>query len=122
MPGTASTSGYPIDSPDIAPIGGTVLSQAVRSAWAKHRRDDDESLSLVRHCEDAAAVAGHLWDDWLPTVDARIPHEWSIGRRGALSSHAGLLAYTTLESSVLRSRFRCPRLRFGWTTRGFGYR
>ena len=66
MPGTASTSGYPIDSPDIASIGGTVLSQAVRSAWAKHRRDDDESLSLVRHCEDAAAIAGHLWDDWLP--------------------------------------------------------
>lgn len=43
-----------------------MLSGQVQSAWAKHRRDDDTSLSLVRHSEDAAAVAGHLWDDWLP--------------------------------------------------------
>jgi CRISPR-associated endonuclease/helicase Cas3 len=47
-------------------IGIPPLSEQVRSAWAKHRRDDDASLSLVLHCEDAAAVAAHLWDDWIP--------------------------------------------------------
>ncbi|MGK2883386.1 MAG: HD domain-containing protein [Rhodococcus sp. (in: high G+C Gram-positive bacteria)] len=36
------------------------------SAWAKYRYDTDESLSLVRHSEDAAAIAAHLWNDWLP--------------------------------------------------------
>lgn len=40
-------------------------SDRLRSAWAKSTRDD-ESLSLLRHSEDAAAVAGHIWDDWLP--------------------------------------------------------
>jgi CRISPR-associated endonuclease/helicase Cas3 len=43
-----------------------MLSDRVLSAWAKHRRDDDASLSLIMHCEDAAAVASHLWDDWIP--------------------------------------------------------
>ncbi|AGB27119.1 CRISPR-associated helicase, Cas3 family (plasmid) [Mycobacterium sp. JS623] len=47
-------------------VGISSLSEQVRSAWAKHRRADDCSLSLVRHCEDAAAVAAHLWDDWVP--------------------------------------------------------
>lgn len=41
-------------------LGGGVLS-----AWAKTNRND-ESLSLLRHSEDAGAVAVHLWD-WLPS-------------------------------------------------------
>lgn len=43
-----------------------MVSKAVQAAWAKSRRDDDSSLSLVRHSEDAAALAAYLWDDWLP--------------------------------------------------------
>ncbi|MGW8712625.1 CRISPR-associated helicase Cas3' [Streptomyces sp. NPDC055753] len=34
--------------------------------WAKHDRDSDGWLPLWRHMEDSAAVAGLLWDQWLP--------------------------------------------------------
>jgi len=40
-------------------------SNRLLSAWAKSNKAD-ESLSLIRHSEDAAAIAGHIWDDWLP--------------------------------------------------------
>ncbi|ORI17031.1 CRISPR-associated helicase/endonuclease Cas3 [Rhodococcus sp. 1168] len=43
-----------------------MVSRRLESAWAKFNFDTDESLSLVRHSEDAAAIAAHLWDDWLP--------------------------------------------------------
>jgi hypothetical protein len=33
---------------------------------AKHDRDFDGWLPLWRHMEDSAAVAGRLWDEWLP--------------------------------------------------------
>lgn len=33
--------------------------------WAKHDRDTEGWLPLWRHMEDAAAVAGLLWDEWL---------------------------------------------------------
>ncbi|MGL4306371.1 MAG: CRISPR-associated helicase Cas3' [Mycobacteriaceae bacterium] len=42
------------------------LTAATQSAWAKYNRNTGESLSLVRHCQDAAAVALLLWDRWLP--------------------------------------------------------
>lgn len=45
----------------------TVLSDAALSVWAKTDPDDrDAWLPLCRHLEDAAAVAGLLWDHWLP--------------------------------------------------------
>ncbi|WP_432066333.1 CRISPR-associated helicase Cas3' [Streptomyces sp. C10-9-1] len=34
--------------------------------WAKHDHDSDGWLPLWRHMEDSAAVAGRLWDGWLP--------------------------------------------------------
>ncbi|SFC18938.1 CRISPR-associated endonuclease/helicase Cas3 [Streptomyces aidingensis] len=34
--------------------------------WAKHDRDGGGWLPLWRHMEDSAAVAGLLWDEWLP--------------------------------------------------------
>ncbi|MGA5363936.1 CRISPR-associated helicase Cas3' [Streptomyces purpurascens] len=34
--------------------------------WAKHDRGTDGWLPLWRHMEDSAAVAGLLWDEWLP--------------------------------------------------------
>ncbi|WP_423247155.1 CRISPR-associated endonuclease Cas3'' [Streptomyces pratisoli] len=34
--------------------------------WAKHDRDTEGWLPLWRHMEDSAAVAGLLWDEWLP--------------------------------------------------------
>lgn len=42
------------------------LSWAARSAWAKYDRDSQLGLSLFRHLADSAAVAGRLWDEWLP--------------------------------------------------------
>lgn len=42
------------------------LSHAARSAWAKHDRKSDSSLPLWRHMADSGAVAGQLWDHWVP--------------------------------------------------------
>ncbi|MFD3685730.1 CRISPR-associated helicase Cas3' [Nocardiopsis sp. NPDC058631] len=42
------------------------LSPAARAVWAKHDRDSDGWLPLHRHMADSAAVAGKLWDAWLP--------------------------------------------------------
>jgi CRISPR-associated endonuclease/helicase Cas3 len=46
-------------------LGGR-LAGPVRTVWAKHDRDSDGWLPLWRHMEDSAAVAGLLWDSWLP--------------------------------------------------------
>jgi CRISPR-associated endonuclease Cas3-HD len=42
------------------------LSAAARAVWAKHDRKTDDWLPLWRHLADSAAVAGMLWDEWLP--------------------------------------------------------
>lgn len=42
------------------------LSRAARTAWGKHERATDEWLPLWRHMADSAAVAGKLWDAWVP--------------------------------------------------------
>lgn len=42
------------------------LSAAARSAWAKHDFDTTGWMPLWRHFADSAAVAGHLWDEWIP--------------------------------------------------------
>ena len=48
------------------------LSRAARSVWAKSPYDRTtgsplgESLSLARHLDDTMAVAGYLWDEFLP--------------------------------------------------------
>ncbi len=46
---------------------GAGLSRAARVVWAKHDRDGEGWLPLWRHMEDSAAVAGLLWDRWLPS-------------------------------------------------------
>lgn len=42
------------------------LSPAARTAWGKHDRATEEWLPLWRHMADSAAVAGRLWDAWVP--------------------------------------------------------
>jgi CRISPR-associated endonuclease/helicase Cas3 len=44
---------------------GCISTAAALSVWAKTDRDGSGHQSLVRHLEDAAAVAGVLWDTWL---------------------------------------------------------
>lgn len=48
------------------------LSAAARSVWAKHDRDTGDWLPLWRHMADSAAVAGRLWDEWLPRQVRRL--------------------------------------------------
>lgn len=42
------------------------LSPASRTAWGKHDRQSEQWLPLWRHMADSAAVAGRLWDTWVP--------------------------------------------------------
>ncbi|MEU6523228.1 CRISPR-associated helicase Cas3' [Streptomyces sp. NPDC046924] len=42
------------------------LDGPVLTVWAKHDWDSEGWLPLWRHMEDSAAVAGRLWDEWLP--------------------------------------------------------
>ncbi|MEU5160144.1 type I-E CRISPR-associated protein Cse1/CasA [Streptomyces sp. NPDC020875] len=51
-------------SADAAPF--SKLSPAARTVWAKHDRKTDDWLPLWRHMTDSAAVAGKLFDEWLP--------------------------------------------------------
>lgn len=51
------------------------LGAPARSVWAKHDRDTDGWLPLWRHMEDSAAVAGLLWDQWLPAGIRRLVAE-----------------------------------------------
>ncbi|MEC4019756.1 type I-E CRISPR-associated protein Cse1/CasA [Streptomyces sp. H27-D2] len=62
------------------------LSPAARAAWAKHDRKTDGWLPLWRHMADSAAVAGKLWDEWLPgnvkaLVAESLPAEEADARR-----------------------------------------
>lgn len=61
-------------------------SPAVRAAWGKTDREAGEILRVHRHLEDAAAVAGQLWDHWLPesvklSISASLPDGLADGRR-----------------------------------------
>lgn len=42
------------------------LSTVARTVWAKHDHDTKAWMPLWRHMADSAAVAGLLWDRWLP--------------------------------------------------------
>ncbi|WP_328954095.1 type I-E CRISPR-associated protein Cse1/CasA [Kitasatospora purpeofusca] len=42
------------------------LSDAARTVWAKSDRDTSGWMPLWRHMADSGAVAGLLWDKWLP--------------------------------------------------------
>lgn len=45
---------------------GAHLTPVARTVWAKHDRPTDGWLPLWRHMADSAAVAGLLWDHWVP--------------------------------------------------------
>ncbi|MFJ1975298.1 CRISPR-associated helicase Cas3' [Streptomyces sp. NPDC087903] len=65
------------------------LGVPARAVWAKHDRDSDGWLPLWRHMEDSAAVAGLLWDGWLPgavrsLIAEALPGGEADGRRLAV--------------------------------------
>ncbi|MEU6404049.1 CRISPR-associated helicase Cas3' [Streptomyces sp. NPDC046985] len=51
------------------------LSEAARSAWAKHERKTGDWLPLWRHLADSGAVAGLLWERWLPESVKKVVRE-----------------------------------------------
>ncbi|MFD4390647.1 CRISPR-associated helicase Cas3' [Streptomyces sp. NPDC058486] len=51
---------------------GSRLEGLVLALWGKHDRDSDGWLPLWQHMEDSAAVAGMLWDRWLPCSVRRL--------------------------------------------------
>lgn len=61
-------------------------SAPAAAVWGKSSKDDLASwLPLVQHLTDAAAVAGYLWDHWLPAhvkrrIEAALPVEARDGR------------------------------------------
>ncbi|KOG07707.1 CRISPR-associated helicase/endonuclease Cas3 [Streptomyces viridochromogenes] len=68
---------------------GDRLRGSVRTVWAKHDRDSEGWLPLWRHMEDSAAVAGLLWDRWLPAnvralISEALPGGERDGRRLAV--------------------------------------
>ncbi|WP_242608641.1 CRISPR-associated helicase Cas3' [Actinomadura formosensis] len=76
----------------LARLGGG-LSPAARQVWAKHDRDSDDWLPLWRHLSDSGAVAGLLWDEWLPAqvrnvIGAALPGGADDARRLAVWSAA----------------------------------
>ncbi|MEU3215404.1 type I-E CRISPR-associated protein Cse1/CasA [Streptomyces sp. NPDC006971] len=65
------------------------LSPAARTAWGKHDRATEEWLPLWRHMADSAAVAGRLWDEWIPEnvkelIAAPLPQGLADARRLAV--------------------------------------
>ncbi|MEU0570417.1 CRISPR-associated helicase Cas3' [Nonomuraea sp. NPDC005983] len=65
------------------------LSAVARTAWAKHDHDTNGWLPLWRHLADSGAVAGLLWDRWMPLQVQRIiaqalPEGVDDGRRLAV--------------------------------------
>ncbi|MGW5115316.1 CRISPR-associated helicase Cas3' [Streptomyces noursei] len=65
---------------------GDRLAGAARTVWAKHDRATEKWLPLWRHMADSAAIAGLLWDHWLPRnvkelVAAPLPEGEVDGRR-----------------------------------------
>ncbi|WNI16533.1 type I-E CRISPR-associated protein Cse1/CasA [Actinacidiphila sp. ITFR-21] len=65
------------------------LSQAARRAWGKHDRPTEDWLPLWQHMADSGAVAGRLWDEWVPAnvkglVAEVLPGGTEDGRRLAV--------------------------------------
>jgi CRISPR-associated endonuclease/helicase Cas3 len=65
------------------------LSDLATSVWAKSSKLEGEWLPLWRHLDDAAGVAGLLWDRWLPDatkhlITGALPGGEADGRRLAV--------------------------------------
>ncbi|WP_328923136.1 CRISPR-associated helicase Cas3' [Streptomyces griseoaurantiacus] len=68
------------------------LGAPARAVWAKHDRDSDGWLPLWRHMEDSAAVAGLLWDRWVPVGVRRLIADALPGGEGDARALAVWLA------------------------------
>ncbi|MEV8311822.1 CRISPR-associated helicase Cas3' [Streptomyces flavidovirens] len=105
------------------------LAGPVRTLWAKHDRDGEGWMPLWRHMEDSAAVAGLLWDTWLPrSVRDQIAAPLPGGERDARRLVVWLAAVHDIGKATpafacqvdqLADRMRAQGLEMP-TARGFG--
>lgn len=103
----------------------SVLSAALQSAWAKSLPRDvppTHHLPLVQHCGDAGAVAGRLWDEWLPRavrerftahlgVEARAVVQWLAASHDVGKLSPAFAGMTRSAASARGRRRRAPRAR-----------
>ncbi|MGW2155018.1 CRISPR-associated helicase Cas3' [Nonomuraea sp. NPDC001699] len=61
-----------LDEEPSVSLWGTGLTAAACSVWAKHDQATGGWLPLWRHLADSSAVAGLLWDRWLPLQVKRV--------------------------------------------------
>jgi CRISPR-associated endonuclease/helicase Cas3 len=69
-----------------------VLSAAARSVWAKSLNEDGAWLPLWQHMDDSAAIAGGLFDRWLPPHVVGLLANLFDGDRAAARTAMTLLA------------------------------
>ncbi len=101
---------------------------ATRTAWGKTRPDDGSWLPLPVHLEDTAAVAGWLWDHWLPPITrariaaavggdadaARALYLWAAGVHDvaklapAFAGKARDVGMSSLVDAMERAGLPCP--------------
>ncbi|MER7758207.1 type I-E CRISPR-associated protein Cse1/CasA [Streptomyces sp. NPDC097619] len=68
------------------------LSSEARTAWAKHDRKSDSFMPLWRHMADSHAVAGMLWEHWVPLSARRLVAEVLPGGAEDAALLVGFLA------------------------------
>lgn len=76
---------------------GVGLSPAARQVWAKHDRDKDDWLQLWRHLADSGAVAGLLWDEWLP---AQVRHVIGAALPGGADDARRLVVWSAATHDI----------------------
>ena len=69
-----------------------MLSSAARAVWAKSLNGEGAWLPLWQHMDDAADIAGQLFDDWLPPAVAALIAEPFAGDRVAVRTAVSFLA------------------------------
>ncbi len=90
--------------------------------WAKSDRSSGQSLPLWRHMADSAAVAGLLWDEWLPRgivrrLSADLDDEAQARRR-----LLWLAATHDLGKATAAFQIQVPELCEGMRDAGFDFR
>ncbi|MFF7589166.1 type I-E CRISPR-associated protein Cse1/CasA [Kitasatospora purpeofusca] len=82
------------------------LSDAARTVWAKSDRDTSGWMPLWRHMADSGAVAGLLWDEWLP-VNVRELIAGALGGHRQTARALAVWLATTHDVGKATPAFAC---------------
>lgn len=100
-----------------------LLGEAARSVWAKFDRDSDLSLPLYRHMEDSGAIAGLLWDKWVPAqVKTLLSQGLTGGDEEGRRRIVWLSAVHDLGKATPAFAMQIPSLRDIMRAQGFEFR